>query len=192
MIGALISCTALRADMVPVASTVDGLVSQGLCVVPDSVAADWCCPLVFWDGLDLALLTPDLSLEGGSGLEQASEVEPVRMLSDGQSSLALCLFALVGLGMFRSVPWVRKASVAVIPDWYQSAGPGQIGHSTAITPDCWPVPVCGLVKLHHGRSGYPSAESEGTVVSLWRNTQYTSAVLASRGPPLVLGRISLL
>ena len=70
------------------------------------------------------------------GAETAYCLEDICIRSDGQNSLGLCLCALLGLGVCRSAPWVKKLSLTVIPEWYHDGGPRQIGHSLAVTPDC--------------------------------------------------------
>jgi hypothetical protein len=125
----------------------------------------------------------NFSPDSDGDAERAGETQPLRILSDGQSSFSLCLYALVGLGLCRSAPWVRKLSVGVIPDWYHGGGPWQVGHSMAISPDCCPVPIYCLVQPDHTREDSPSRHSRGTIMSLWRNSQFTPTVLAPRGPP---------
>jgi hypothetical protein len=120
---------------------------------------------------------------------QAGDVgwtKPPEVLTDRQSSFTLCLYTLLGLSLCRTAPWVRKLHLGLIPDWYQTGGPYQIGHSFAISPDCLPgVPVfCFLQPEAAGTSMLQPFRWE-IVVSLWRRSQYTPAVLASRGPPYV-------
>jgi hypothetical protein len=118
--------------------------------------------------------------------EQASEAQPVRLLAEGQGSLSLCLYGLIGLGAFRSGSWMKRLSFGVIPDWYHTGGPAQIGHSFAISPDCLcPTPVCCFVQPEGRADDGTPKYRQGTIVSLWRQSQFTPAVLASRGPPEV-------
>jgi len=101
------------------------------------------------------------------------------------SSLSLCLYALMGLGLCSSAHWVKKHSLGFIPEWYHNGGPFQIGHSLAVTPDnlsltparCFIQPVLvaeDLIPIYRSM----------TVRSLWRESQFTPAVIESRGPPL--------
>jgi len=184
MMGVLASCTALQADMIPAASmAVEGLLTQGVCVVADPQPVHGSCPFSFADFTSFPLPTGDFSTLMDSGVERTGDMPSSWILSEGQSSLALCLFTLVGLGMFSSAPWVKRLSVGVLPEWYHGGGPVQIGHSLAVTPDCRPVPIYCLVQPSHRQQASPPAESEGMIVSHWRDSQFTSAVLASRGPP---------
>ncbi len=121
--------------------------------------------------------------------QQAADVAPAKppeILTDRQNSLILCLYALLGLGLCRSAPLVKRLSFSCIPDWYHSGSPTQIGHSFVISPDCLnaapifcfiqPAPTAvaqDLLPQHRWR----------VVVSLWRQRQFTSTALVSRGPP---------
>ena len=184
IIGGLVFCAAARAGMMPVAPGIGELgVSQGTCAPVVLSSLDSFHPYAFPSMTDLSLLPLDLSPDSGGDIHPIGATQPLRIVSDGQSSLALCLYALIGLGMFRSAPWVKKLSVGVLPDWYHSGGPGQIRHSLAISPDCCPVPICCLVQPHHTREGSPSRYGQGIAVSFWRNSQCTPTVVAARGPP---------
>ena len=111
--------------------------------------------------------------------------QPARVLSDRQDSLGLCLYALLGLGLCKSAPWVKRLSLGVIPGWYHDGGPFQIGHSLAISPDCLSTAAV-----------YPFVQSDSSTLDLvrqcrrvvvvvsvrWRS-QFSTSVLASRGPP---------
>lgn len=113
----------------------------------------------------------------------------VHTLSDGQNSFTLCLYALLSLGLCRSTPLVRRLSFAHIPQWYHDGGPFQIGHRLAISPDCLcSAAVCCFVQ--------PAGSAEDSipryhftcVVCVWRNSQFTPAVLAARAPPHLSSR----
>jgi hypothetical protein len=104
--------------------------------------------------------------------------------ADEQNSLDLCLFALLGLGLCKSAPYVRKFSFGAIPDWYHTGGPSQIGHSFAISPDCLSLkPACRCRMQPDSTAATVSQFRLEIVESLWRRSQFTPAVLASRGPP---------
>ncbi len=124
--------------------------------------------------------------EPGADLSQSSEMPSPRTLTDGQSSLSLCLSALIGLGLCSSAHCVRKLRFGFIPEWYHNGGPSQIGHSFAVNPDSvCPVPVCCFVQPDH-KPEYPMSTSRlRDIVSHWRKSQFTQEVLASRGPPAI-------
>lgn len=119
-------------------------------------------------------------------VRQNSPVQCPPSLTDGASSLSLCLYALMGLGLVRSAPWGKRLSFGFLPEWYHAGGPFQIGHSHAVTLDnlslapvrCFIQPACVVEDL------IPQYRL-GAVVSLWRESQFTSTVLAPRGPPLL-------
>jgi hypothetical protein len=117
--------------------------------------------------------------------ERASSTQP-QIISDRQSSLSLCISAIIGLGLCSSAHCVRKLSFGFIPEWYHNGGPFQIGHSFAVCPDSvCPAPVCCLVQPAVTAEDFLPQYHLGTVVSLWRKSQFTPDVIASRGPPIV-------
>ncbi len=134
------------------------------------------------DALDPLPLDSSPEGEGGDGPANAIESAPV--LSEGQSSLDLYVYALISLGLFRSAGLVKKLSFGCIPQWYHDGGPYQIRHSFAIAPDClcgalicFVQPQCAVknpAPRHYGQ----------TRICLWRESQFVPTVLAPRGPPL--------
>jgi len=112
------------------------------------------------------------------------ESRPVPILSDRQDSRSLCFYALFTLGFCKSAPWVKKLSLGVVPGWYHDGGPFQVGHSHAISPDCLTV-TPGYCFIQPGKIAHdplPHYRRE-MIISLWRPSQFTPTVLASRGPP---------
>ena len=119
----------------------------------------------------------DVEVGQSNGMENSID------LTGGPSSVSLCLYALLGLGLCSSPHLVRKLSLGHIPEWYHSGGPFQIGHSHALGPNiicsasaCFIQPNCREVELIH-------QYHQRVVMSLWRKSQYTPDVIASRGPP---------
>jgi len=136
---------------------------------------------VFDPDLLLVGFLPAAKLDAGG----ASDVRPLEVLIDRQNSFSLCLYTLLGLGLCRTAPWIKRLYIGWSPDWYCSGGPYQIGHSFAIAPDCLiSVPAVCFIQ-----PGCLAAQDSlvryrwGTVMSLWRKSQLTAIVLASRGPP---------
>ena len=116
--------------------------------------------------------------------EPTGEAPALRIRSDGQSSLNLCLYALIGLGLCRSAPWARRLSLAAMPEWFHDGGPFQIGHSFVVSPDCrCAAPAC-FIQPDHTKQDHIPRYRRGMVVSLWRTSQFTPTTLASRAPPL--------
>jgi hypothetical protein len=134
--------------------------------------------------VDLGLPLPGFSIGPKAGQQAAGGPQSPCVLKDEQDSLGLCLYALLGLGLCKSAPLVRKVSLGAIPSWYHDGGPCQIGHSFAISPDCLsPVSVyCFVQPDRRDENPSPRYRRRGTV-SLWRESQFTLSVLASRGPP---------
>jgi len=179
---AIIATVTVRADMIPASGPVVG------CQPPSCE-----CSEVQGSGpLDaqpfvavvLDLLPPGLPPAVPPSAEPRSESQPVTVLSDDQNSLSLCLYALFSLGLCRSAPFVKKLHLGCVPDWYHSGGPFQIGHSQAIEPDCLcAAPVYCFVQADSAAEGPLPRYRYETIVCLWRTSQYTPAVLASRAPP---------
>jgi hypothetical protein len=110
--------------------------------------------------------------------------QPVCVLEDTSSSLSLCLYALLGLGLCSSPRWIKKVSLGVIPHWYHDGGPSQIGHSLAICPyRLYPEPAyCFLDPAFEQHEPTPQCH-RGLIEPLLRKAVFTRSVLASRAPP---------
>ena len=138
------------------------------------------CPSI--TNLDLPSVKSLPGLKGD--VEQARQMQPVQVLSDGQTSFGLCLYALLGLGLCKSAPFVKKFSLGCIPEWYHNGGPIQIGHSHAIGPESLcSAPVCCFVQPVCTAEDISPQYYKGIVASLLRSSLFTPTVLAPRGPP---------
>ena len=135
---------------------------------------------------DLDLWSVEFSPEADAEIRQTSEIQNLQSLTDEPNSLKFCLSALVSLGLCCSAHWVKRLSLGFVPEWYHEGGPFQIGHSHALMPGTlYPVPVCCFVQpFCTGDNNLPQYFLK-TVISIWRKSQFTSVVLASRGPPEV-------
>jgi hypothetical protein len=144
-----------------------------------SVSDDWPC-----HGGLVSLTAPFLpQTKAEAGL--AEKTKAPQVLADNQSSLSLCLYVLMGIGLCKVVPSVRKLPLDCVPDWYHSGGPFQLGHRYALSPDCLThTPVCCFIQPDcKGENPMPQFRRE-MIVSLWRKSQCTPAIFACRGPPL--------
>jgi hypothetical protein len=133
---------------------------------------------------DFGLLPVGSLRQPDAGTGQAREKESPQILMDKQNSVSLCLYALLGLGLFRSAPWVKRLHFGCLPDWYHSSGPYQIAHSYAIAPDC----LCSRLADWFVQPGVVARDLlpryyRETLASLPRKSQYALNALASRGPP---------
>jgi len=149
------------------------LVSSSLCpqygLNIDDLAVPRCTPLV----------APDAD-------EATSTVMKTQILVDKQDSRSLCLCALLGLGLCKSPCWLKKVSLGGVPAWYHDGGPFQVGHSRTVSPDCLcHALVYCLVQPDCATEGRLLPHPHQPVVVLWRASQFTPAVLASRGPPRI-------
>ncbi len=120
-----------------------------------------------------------LAVDTAADATQTAQIE-----TDGQNSLYLCLYAMLSMGLCKSVPYVKKVSLGIVPQWYHDGGPFQIGHSQAISPDCLDsAPVYCFIQPDGRADDLMPRYRPGAVVSCWRTSQFTPSALASRGPP---------
>jgi len=185
VIGGLVVTAAAYADMVPV-SRLDAGRRQlpRACGRTDLQYTNLSSPSNFSSVGHLDLWSVEFLPEANAVLSQTSEIQHPQILTNGQGSLNLCLSALISLGLCSSAHWVKRLSFGFIPEWYHDGGPFQIGHSFAVTPESLcPVPVCCFIQpVCTVEDSFPQYRL-GTVTSLWRKSQFTPTILASRGPP---------
>ncbi len=116
---------------------------------------------------------------------QSSQTQPQLVLENEQDSLSLCLSALMGLCLYSSLNYVRKLHFGFIPEWYHDGGPSQIGHSHVVMPHTLcPELVCCFIQPAWTTEPLIPQYFQRVIVSLWRKSQFTPDVIASRGPPL--------
>jgi len=183
--GILVFAAVAHADMMPVSQNC--AVRQQPCRL--CAQADHQCENLFGTPnctciADLDVWSVGFSLEADAGTGQASEIQPLT-LTDGPNSLAFCLSALISLGLCCSAHWVKRLSLGFVPEWYHEGRPFQIGHSHVLAP-CTLCPTkacCFIQPFCAGNDLLPQYRIK-TVISLWRKSQFTLAVIASRGPPL--------
>ena len=185
VIGTLVLTSATYADMVPMSRLDAGRrQSAYVCGRTDLQCINLSSPFNCTSFAALDSWSVEFLPEANADVSQTSEIQQPQILTDGAGSFSLCLWALMGLGLCRTAPWVKKLSFGFIPDWYHNGGPFQIGHSFAVTPEslclapacCFIQPVCTMEDSF-------TQYRLGTIVSLWRKSQFTPAVIASRGPP---------
>lgn len=135
--------------------------------------------------MELKLSALDLALLPDKQFKQTSRTKPPQILTDQQSSLKLCLSALIGLGLCSSAHCLKKLHFGVIPEWYHHGGPYQIGHSLVVNPyTLHQTPIYCFLQQEN-KTDYPTQLSHSRdIVSLWRESQFTPDVIASRGPPV--------
>ena len=186
LVGVLVFSVAARADMTSVSPMdIECRQSTRVCSEAKALCADSASPFDYQSVVGLGLGTARFVPEAGEDFKQTSQTQPPQILTDGQSSLSLCLSALIGLGLCSSAHCLKKLHFGFIPEWYHHGGPIQIGHSIAVNPDSvCPVPVCCFIQPVHTAEDIMPQYRSGTVVSLWRKSQFTPDVLASRGPPV--------
>lgn len=186
IIGALVFVGVVCADMVPVGELgarrqQSVCVSGGMEVQQPDLSGLYESPIAIDSDLRAVQFPPRVGLDIG----QPSQVSHSINLTGGQGSVSLCLCALMGLCLCSAPHWVKRLSLGHIPEWYHDGGPFQIGHSLAVSPESLcPVPVYCFVQPVRLVELVMSQCRLRTIASLWRESQFTLCVLASRGPPL--------
>jgi len=189
VIGTLVLTSVTYADMISLFRVDTGRRQSSLvvCDRTDLHYTNLFSPSVFPSAANLDSWSVEFSLEANADVSQTSEMQHPQILTNGPGSLSLCLYALMGLGLCSSAHFVKRLSFGFVPEWYHNGGPFQIGHSFAVSTEslcpapvyCFNQPVC---KVEDSLPQYRLR----TVVSLWRKSQFTPVVIASRGPPPVL------
>lgn len=129
-----------------------------------------------------------LSVEFPSGAEtRASHTDETRdpcYLRSGTSSLSLCLYAFIGVGLFASPPRLMRPAFGVLLDWYHDGGLRLAKGGDAASASCFDfTPVHGFVQPDDREDGsrFPcpfrmwsciGSASRGVLVAM-----------APRGPP---------
>ena len=182
---ALLFGAAARADLMPAAGSGAGprprpLILRETVVPPSNFSHPW-------DGFitsDLSSLPARTLSDEFAPTRQPLETPHLYILADRQSGISLCLCALLGLGLCKAAPCVKKFSWGAIPAWYHDGGPYQIGHSLAVAPDCiCPAPMCHLISPNEPFEEPPSPYEEGILLPWWPKSQFFPCTLAARGPP---------
>ena len=186
LVGSFVVGSAVQAAMVPVSDAyIEGRQSARACSEAEAQPTDSASLLDHPSVTDLMLQSIRRSPGAGIDLGRASQTRPPQILMEGESNLNLCLSALICLGLCSSSHYVKKLSFGFIPEWYHDGGPFQIGHSIAVSPDSvCSAPLCCFVQPVWTPEDRALQYRLGTIVSLWRESQFTSDVLAARGPPM--------
>jgi len=187
VIGALIVTASVHADMMPMSSPDIGCGQSPyvLCDQTNFRHTDLSGLFNYPSVTNLDLWSFEFFPEVNADTGQTSELQNLRSFTDGPGSFALCLYALIGLGLCQAAPWVKKLSFEFIPEWYHDGDPFQIGHSYAATMETlYPTPACCFVQPACMVESHIPLYNQRTIVSLWRKSQFTPDVIASRGPPL--------
>ena len=181
----LLVTTGVYADMTPVSqSEAKHVQSSNACRLAELQYTDLSSPYNPPSVTELDLWSVKFFPEAKANVSQTAEIHHLQILTNGQGSLNLCLSALIGLGLCSSAHWVKRLSFGFVPEWYHNGGPFQIGHSYAVTPESLcPAPACCFIQpVCMVEDSLPQYRL-GTVVSLWRKSQFTPTILVPRGPP---------
>ncbi|MBN1506439.1 MAG: hypothetical protein JW955_06315 [Sedimentisphaerales bacterium] len=180
---ALAAVSVVHADMVPVGQPHAGVTGMPLVCeeAPIQLAAGPAAHSYRTPDLDMT----SVELMRTAHVEQIRQAAPLQVMAYEPGSLNLCLYALIGLGLCRTAPWVKRLSFGFIPEWYHDGGPYQIGHSHAIGPE---FPCCAMIRCfvqpeYTGLDLLPQYYL-GKVASLLHQLLFVPGRLASRGPPV--------
>ena len=185
LVGVLALTAAVNADMVPV-SQLDAEPRQSprVCGWTDLQHANLSSRFNYTGLADLDLWSVEFLPEAVANVAQTGHLQNLQSLTNGPSSLNLCLSALIGLGLCSSAHYVKRLSLGCVPEWFHDGGPFQVGHSLAVSPETLcPAPACCFVQPVWAVEDSLARYRLGTVTSLWRKSHFTQAVIASRGPP---------
>ncbi len=190
MLVALLAVPAtVSADMMPMSGSDTGCRQATLVGAPDGLAGA-SLPITsisHGDALAWSFGSIDFLPEISAAAATTCETQPQVVLAGDPSSLSLCLYALLSLFLCKSAASMAKLQFnCCLPDWYEVSGRYQIGHGQALSIDCHPVPVYCLVQPRSYAAGFSARSGRGVVMSLWRGSQFTPAVIAPRGPPHIL------
>ena len=185
VIGVLALTAAVNAGMVSVSQLdAERRQSPRVCGRTDLQHTNSSSPFNYSGLADLDLWSVEFLPEAETDVAQTAQIRNLHSLTNGPSSLNLCLSALIGLGLCSSAHYVKKVSFGFIPEWYHNGGPFQIGHSFAISPESLcPAPVCCFVQTVWAAEPLIPQYRHRAIVSLWRKSQFTLCILASRWPP---------
>jgi hypothetical protein len=186
VVGGLLITAAGYADMVPASQPGAGRGSSAAVYSSSSLLyTNSLSPFNSPSVGDLGVWPVQFLPEKNPNAEQVSESQHPQALTDGTSSLSLCLSALMGLGLCGSVHWIKRLHWGAIPEWYHDGGPFQVGHSHALTPNslCTVTAYCFIQPDYKAEDSLPLQYRLGIIMSLWRESQFTQAVIASRAPP---------
>ena len=185
LVGGFVVSASVRADMVPIDVGTEVRQAARVCSEVPTQSDDFSGLFDYQSVTDFKPEPIQFSAEAGSDLGQHSQTRPPQILTDGQSSLSLCLSALIGFGLCSSAHCLKKINFGFIPEWYHNGGPTQIGHSFAVNPDTiCPAPAyCFIQPDHEAEEPMPITRMRD-IISLWRQSQFTPDVIASRGPPI--------
>ncbi len=182
----LLAGSPVCADMMPMVRPTAGSPSISPCRRVDDRACVWsnsvCLTLADVNAIPIGSL-PRIQV-GATGVP---DPRSPAILVDRQDSLSLCLYALLGFGVCRSAPWVRKLSLGGIPAWHRDGDPLWVGHRFAGSPD-WFGSASVLACCFQAGSGdfdLPPQYHWDTITCHWRIHQFSPSVVAPRGPPCV-------
>ena len=157
-----------RPNPVPTASVSPVLVSSAIS------DADW-----LGSNLPVALTPIGLS-HSTSDARQG----PVIEMPPAPDSAVLCLSALAGLGVWHLGRSARKLNFGVLPEWYHTNGPAQVGHTTPLDLE-FSYAALPLCRFESPDTDEPPPPSWLRLVELIEGSycQYSLPVTAPRGPP---------
>ncbi len=108
------------------------------------------------------------------------------LLTGGSGSCALCMYALMGLGLYNASGLIKRAFCCQVTELCHGSFQGAQAGDCGVFPRA-PFatgPGSGLVPPHEPPCRAVSPYSIGIAVSLCRTSQFTLNLLVARGPPM--------
>ena len=115
-----------------------------------------------------------------TGSVNASAHEEIRELPALPGSASLFLSAMLSIGGWHLLRSARHIHLAALPEWYQTAGPAQVGHAVPCDLDFSALPVCCLEQPAGERPYLYRVRREHTPRC---DAQCFLIIAAPRGPP---------
>jgi hypothetical protein len=130
------------------------------------------------------LVSIQFPLNTVSNIEQVATVPHSIDLTNEQGSVSLCLYTMLGLGLCNAPHWFKRLYFIRVPECYRNGGPFQIDHSlTVSSKSLCSAKVCCFIQSVRAAEHLLMQYHFRVVVFSWWKSQFTSVVLAPRGPP---------
>ncbi len=182
VLAALMAGAVAQADMMPPGA--GGRRLPGLLPAPDGIGGSVSNRLARPALGDLDSWSRGMLSDAPTEAEGAAPIRPLYVLADREMGVSLCLYALLGLGLYKSIPGARRFALDSLPQWYYDGGPHQIGSSLVFSPACLtPAPVYGFLQPEGATEAPTPPYRREVTIALWRRSQFPPAVDAPRGPP---------
>lgn len=133
---------------------------------------------------NLDLLPVGTLVETRTGIEQAAEPPSLLVLSNEDSSIGLCFYGLLSLGLCKAAASVKMLSLCVVSACCYDGGLFDSDHSLALSRDCLaPAPAYCYVPTDGRAKNTLPRYCQKAILALLRQSQCTPTAQSLRGPP---------